>query len=693
MTGIAIGSDKATLEGAGKAAGQGRAAAGLGAPSRGDPFAALFGSSMLPGTARGGSGTPHPPSPAGAAPAIAPLIVPATEPGTDPAVIAGNDGINLPGAPAAQPQTAEVPPAGAPPLHGVMAAIVPGLPVGRADRLRALSEAAEDPTGEVPRPTARDEASADEDPAPAAAFPGQVPALTDPLPSGVAGIPLAGVAAALAPDQAPDQAPGAKPNAAANPAAQPAEDAAQAGPPSAGAVAPPSVEADPGAVAPRPEVPAQTPNRAAPRGRAAAAGQNAAGQNAAGQNAAGQAATGQGGAPSTAGATQSAPSAAVDLPDADPSRASDSQRAASLPLAAEAKGPAASRPDPATASTVAATSATTGAAASEAEGASAPPGLAVPGAVAPRPGQGGAAAPALPVADPDALAAAVGPMPAARSLPAATLNPAPMPGPLPAPTPGAPEVLRPAPRRASPDPAVLVAPPAAAAPPEGAVPRDGVPPQPVAGAEAARPAEPTAQAERAAASAAQAGGAAGGEGGQNQQNPQNQQNGSAAPQNAGQPAGAIDASRSAVRAILDTRLQDFELRLAREVETAVRGMRSGLELSLRPRNLGEVKITIELVQDRAQVQIVTETAAAARLLAGGEERLSQMLDQSGIRLGAMVAQAGGGNGQGGRGGERGARGAPIGGVSDRKAAEMHLAGPLPAMRKLEQTETSINLIA
>jgi flagellar hook-length control protein FliK len=677
MTGIAIGSDKATLEGAGKAAGQGRAAAGPGAPSRGDPFAALFGSSMLPEVAPDGSVPPDPASPAGVDPGIAPGIASGMDLDTDPGTDAARDAVMHPGAPAARPQAAEVPTAGAQTLPGAMAALVPALPAGGADRLRALSEAAGDPSGEAPQPAALAETPAEEDPAPAAALPGPIPAPTDPTPPPGPGVPLA----ALAPDQAPE--------AALNAAANPAGAAAQVGPPPAGGAAPPpSAEPDAGALAPRPDAPPQAPNRAAPRGRGAAAGQPAAGQPAAGQSAAGQ-----GGAPSTAGAPRSVASAVVDLPDADPSLASDPQRAAALAPAAEAKGRPASRPNPATAGTAAAPSATTGAAASEAEGASAPPGPAAPGAVAPRPGQGGAAAPALPVADPDALAAAVGPMPAARSLPAAPLNPAPMPGPLPAPTPGAPEVLRPAPRRVSPDPAALVAPPAAAAPPEGAVPRDGVPPQPVAGAEAARPAEPTAQAERAAASAAQAGGAAGGEGGQNQQNPQNQQNGGAAPQNAGQPAGAIDASRSAVRAILDTRLQDFELRLAREVETAVRGMRSGLELSLRPRNLGEVKITIELVQDRAQVQIVTETAAAARLLAGGEERLSQMLDQSGIRLGAMVAQAGGGNGQGGRGGERGARGAPIGGVSDRKAAEMHRAGPLPATRKLEQTETSINLIA
>ncbi|MFZ9950128.1 MAG: flagellar hook-length control protein FliK [Gemmobacter sp.] len=243
-------------------------------------------------------------------------------------------------------------------------------------------------------------------------------------------------------------------------------------------------------------------------------------------------------------------------------------------------------------------------------------------------------------------------------------------------------------RRAAPQTAAAPE-PAAALPREGVVTPEAGPARQAPPPDGARPAEPTAQTERAAAAATQ-GAATGGESGQNQQGSQNQQNG---PQSAGQPAGAIDASRSAVRVILDTRLQDFEARLAREVETAVRGMRSGLELSLRPRNLGEVKITIELVQDRAQVQIVTETAAAARLLAGGEERLSQMLDQSGIRLGAMVAQAGGGGGQGGRGGERGARGTPIGGVSERKAAEMQRPGPLPAARKLADTETSINLIA
>ncbi|MFZ9132466.1 MAG: hypothetical protein ACO21B_04445, partial [Gemmobacter sp.] len=69
MTGIAIGSDKASLEGAGKAAGQGRAAAGLGAPSRGDPFAALFGSSMAPDGSAVPMAAPAPTSPAALEPA------------------------------------------------------------------------------------------------------------------------------------------------------------------------------------------------------------------------------------------------------------------------------------------------------------------------------------------------------------------------------------------------------------------------------------------------------------------------------------------------------------------------------------------------------------------------------------------------------------------------------------------------
>lgn len=223
---------------------------------------------------------------------------------------------------------------------------------------------------------------------------------------------------------------------------------------------------------------------------------------------------------------------------------------------------------------------------------------------------------------------------------------------------------------------------------EGGPPDQGAAAKPAAATDASRAAEPGAQPERGASAAPQANAGAGGDGGQNGQN-----SGQNSGHNAAQTAGAIDASRSAVRVILDTRMQDFEARLAREVETAVRGMRSGLELSLRPRNLGEVKVKIELVQDRAQIQIVTETAAAARLLAGGEERLSQMLDQSGIRLGAMVAQAAGNGGQGGRGGDRGSRGAPAGAISERKAAELRGSVPAAVTRKLEDTETSINLIA
>ena len=178
---------------------------------------------------------------------------------------------------------------------------------------------------------------------------------------------------------------------------------------------------------------------------------------------------------------------------------------------------------------------------------------------------------------------------------------------------------------------------------------------------------------------AQGGSAQGGEGSQTQ---------------AQQSQSATAAPRSAVRAIIDARAADFDARLTREIAGAVRELRGGLEISLRPKNLGTLKIRIELAQDRAQVQITTETAAAARLIGSGEERLSQMLDQAGIRLGAMVAQAAGqGTSGGGRGGDRGQKAGALGAASDRKATAARGAETDARVRKLEETSSSINLIA
>ena len=74
------------------------------------------------------------------------------------------------------------------------------------------------------------------------------------------------------------------------------------------------------------------------------------------------------------------------------------------------------------------------------------------------------------------------------------------------------------------------------------------------------------------------------------------------------------------------------------------------EISLRPKNLGDMNVTLEVRGEETQVRIVTETTAASRVLIGAEDRLSQMLDAAGFKLSSLSASMGAGsqlgNGQG-----------------------------------------------
>ena len=65
------------------------------------------------------------------------------------------------------------------------------------------------------------------------------------------------------------------------------------------------------------------------------------------------------------------------------------------------------------------------------------------------------------------------------------------------------------------------------------------------------------------------------------------------------------------------------------------------DFSLRPKNLGDMSVSLEFRGDDTQVRIVTETTAASRVLIGAEDRLAQMLDAAGFRLSSMSASMSG----------------------------------------------------
>ena len=106
-------------------------------------------------------------------------------------------------------------------------------------------------------------------------------------------------------------------------------------------------------------------------------------------------------------------------------------------------------------------------------------------------------------------------------------------------------------------------------------------------------------------------------------------------------------------ATLNMRQADWNERLVEHIERTVKSGLGSIELSLRPKNLGEIQVLIRIQNEETTVQIITETAAAARMLHGGEDRLAQVLDQSGYRLSGFLAQE---HGLGAKGGQQGQQG-------------------------------------
>jgi len=98
--------------------------------------------------------------------------------------------------------------------------------------------------------------------------------------------------------------------------------------------------------------------------------------------------------------------------------------------------------------------------------------------------------------------------------------------------------------------------------------------------------------------------------------------------------------------VLNTRDVQWGQRLVAQIEKLSSNGEGKLELSLRPKNLGDMHISLEFKGDEAQVRIVTETSAASRVLIGTEDRLAQMLDAAGFKLSSLSASSEGGLGQG-----------------------------------------------
>ena len=83
--------------------------------------------------------------------------------------------------------------------------------------------------------------------------------------------------------------------------------------------------------------------------------------------------------------------------------------------------------------------------------------------------------------------------------------------------------------------------------------------------------------------------------------------------------------------------------LVRQVEMQFKEGGKTLDLSLNPKQLGKMTVSINMVGDDTSIQISTETSAAATLLLESESKLAQMMQDIGLRLNLLQAGLSGKN--------------------------------------------------
>lgn len=125
------------------------------------------------------------------------------------------------------------------------------------------------------------------------------------------------------------------------------------------------------------------------------------------------------------------------------------------------------------------------------------------------------------------------------------------------------------------------------------------------------------------------------------------------PTHSAQPVVSAVPPAMAPAATLNMRQADWGKQLVGHIERMAANGSQRIELSLRPKNLGEIRVMLDLRGDQTLVHLVTETTAAARLLSGAEDRLAQVLDQSGYRLSGFSANEQGAGAQSGQQGQQG----------------------------------------
>lgn len=92
--------------------------------------------------------------------------------------------------------------------------------------------------------------------------------------------------------------------------------------------------------------------------------------------------------------------------------------------------------------------------------------------------------------------------------------------------------------------------------------------------------------------------------------------------------------------MLDMMEDNWSEMLVKRIERALGRNAEGIDFELNPRNLGKLRVNLNVVNDQTQVHMKTETQMAAQMIGDAEGRLAQMLEQAGMKLGQFSAQSG-----------------------------------------------------
>lgn len=100
-----------------------------------------------------------------------------------------------------------------------------------------------------------------------------------------------------------------------------------------------------------------------------------------------------------------------------------------------------------------------------------------------------------------------------------------------------------------------------------------------------------------------------------------------------------NAQASVLRATMALNMRDTQWgqKLVAQIEKMQNEGVARYDISLRPKNLGDLQVSLEFRGEDTHVRIVTETTSASRVLIGAEDRLAQMLENAGFRLTSFAA--------------------------------------------------------